>query len=57
MCGDASSHFWKIEFAGWRLEKQTKQMAIRRAVLWNNKTANTWKDKTKIVETEEQITV
>jgi hypothetical protein len=52
VCGDTSSHFWKIE-----LEEQTKQLAIKRAVLWKMKTANTWKDKTKDVETEDQFTV
>lgn len=39
------------------MEEQTKQMAIRRAVLWKMKTANTRKDKTKNVENEEQFTV
>jgi hypothetical protein len=28
-------------------------MAIRRTILWKMKTANTWKDKTKDVETED----
>lgn len=39
------------------MEEQTKQMTIRRAILWKMKTANTWKDKIKNVGTEEQFTV